>query len=506
MSINLKDVFADFFNFFKKLELWLVQRPVARDVFFVIILLILGVFTAMVIYRPWTMGEAPPLKYVLIDGVKISTGTAGVKELHDIARTRLQKKVVLTNDDMSYATTWEKMGADIDILSLERVLLDLAQKNSPAARFYQRKKGGDEPVKLTLPVSFDSDAAVEALVAIKEKLDKEPKDAKFNFTDNAVEPEEFGKALDVYGTIESMEAAIKKGADKVELIVSAVKPSVLASALKHIDVDTVAGFFETPYSRMKKDRDRTFNVTLGASMLDGHVIMPGELFSFNKTVGDRSQARGFRYAPVIAGGKVVEGMGGGTCQVASTLYAAAFFAGMVIEDRVPHSRPSSYIKLGLDATVSYPNKDLKIRNPLSYPVVIHFQVKDGIARVEIRAKERPFTVSLLRKTIGETSYPVRVVEDPLVPRGKEIITQRGVPGYKVQRFRIIERNKVAYRFQSFDRYPPTVEFVHKGTGDPVAIKNSKHKLPHADMHKPYRASSSLRMVQGVDLWYEKSHN
>ena len=480
---------------------WQRRHPIVADVLAVILMLLLGGAAALIVYWPVIDSQPPPEK-IIVDGRPISINAEGEAQLVRLARQKIAGKVLLEGGGISHQTNWAKLGARTEHDPVTRIIHELAKPDSAATRYYH--KNGNRKLKMQLPVSLDSEAAVEALVAIKEKLDRPAKNARFDFALNRVVPEEKGLSLDVYGTLERMDKALADGDNKVEMKISAVEPGVTAAQLLNIDVDTVAGFFETPYSRMKKDEDRTYNVNLGASILDGHVIMPGELFSFNDIVGDRSQARGFRYAPVIAGGKIVEGMGGGTCQVASTLYAAAFFAGLTIEDRVPHSRPSSYIKLGLDATVSYPSKDLKIRNPLSYPVVIHFKLDDGIARVEIRAKERPFTVSLLRKIIGTTPYPVRTVNDENLPKGKEVITQRGVPGYKVSRFRIIERDKVAYRFQSFDRYPPTVEFVHKGTGGAGAI--DAKSAPKPDMHKPYRASPSLRMVQGLDLWYEKTHN
>ncbi|MBN2714913.1 MAG: VanW family protein [Deltaproteobacteria bacterium] len=476
-------------------------HSLAADIMAVLVVMILGGISALVVYWP-SMKTQKPLTAILVDGVAVKVNSQGEKALLRMARRKVAGKVQLEGGGISHETTWAMLGARTEHGPISRILRALSSKDSVASRYLE--EAGSPPLNLEIPVSLDSEAAVEALVAIKEKLDKPARNARFDFSLNQVVPEKRGVSLDVYGTLERMDKALGEGKNRVAMKVKAVEPGVTAAQLLNIDVDTVAGFFETPYSRMKKDEDRTYNVNLGASVLDGHVIMPGELFSFNDVVGDRSQARGFRYAPVIAGGKIVEGMGGGTCQVASTLYAAAFFAGLTIEDRVPHSRPSSYIKLGLDATVSYPSKDLKIRNPLDYPVVIHFKLEDGIARAEIRAKERPFIVSLLRRVIGTTPYPVRVVDDENVPRGKEVVTQRGVPGYKVSRFRIIERDKVAYRFQSFDRYPPTVEFVHKGSGNPGAI--DAKSAPKPDMHKPYRASPSLRMVQGLDIWYEKTHN
>ncbi len=477
-----------------------------RDLLLLAVLLLLGTLTALVIYEPWRSLRAPAVDAVVVDGQRIETGPRGIDALRRLARERVQRTITLSGGGISHRTALSDIGVHAELSSLERIIVELGREDSPAARYYRDVAGSPLEVKLELPLSLESSDAVEALVAVKETLDRAPEDARFDFASNTVVPEKKGLSLDVYGTLMRLDDAIVHGAGEVKMVVRDIAPGMRAADLMGIDVDTVAGFFETPYSRMKKDEDRTHNVRLGASILDGQVIMPGGVFSFNDVVGDRSEARGFRYAPVIEGGKIVEGMGGGTCQVASTLYAAAFFTGLTIEERVPHSRPSSYIKLGLDATVSYPSKNLKIRNPLPWPVAIHFTAEDGMARVEFRGKERPFTVSLLRRIVSSTDYPVKTVDDPDLPRGREVITQRGVPGYRVQRHRIIERAKVAYMYQSYDRYPPTTEFVHRGTGDPVVLKQNGTAPPKEDTHNPYRASSSLRMVQGPDVWYEKNHD
>lgn len=470
-----------------------------------IAIVILGAISALVILEPWK-GSALPIVSVFISDTPIETGQERPEALIQMARARLQEKVVLAGPDMTHNTSWATLGADVELNKLGRVLAELGQEDSPAARYNRFESDTPGKARISLPVSLESSAAVESLVAIKEIIDRKPKNARFEFKNNSISEEQIGRSLDVYETLHRLDMALVKGESEIEMSVATIPAAVTKDELAGIHVDAVAGFYETPYSRMRKDRDRTHNVRLGASMLDGQVILPGQLFSFNDILGDRSEARGFRYAPVIAGGAIVEGMGGGTCQVASTLYAAAFFSGLVVEDRQPHSRPSSYIKLGLDATVSYPALDLKIRNPFEYPVVIHFTVEDGLARVEIRAKERPFTVTLLRTVIDTRPFPIRVVDDSSIPRGQEIITQLGVPGYTVRRYKIVERDKVGFRFPSTDKYPPTVQFVRKGIASVEELKKSEKKPPKADGHKPYRASNSLRMVQGDGIWYESTHD
>jgi vancomycin resistance protein YoaR len=478
------------------------RHPFVRDGVIAVVLACLGALCALTIFEPWK-GPAPAVPRILIDRLEMATGNERQGELIKLARDRLQSPVVLQVGDFEYRTSWAELGTRVDLQSLGQLLVSLAQENGSSAKYYLSEGEENKIPAIALPIALGAETAVEALVALKERIDRPPINAKFDFLKKKVIAEQVGLSLDVYATLEKLDAALEKEISNITMASERVQASVSAADLEEIHVDVDLGHFQTPYSRMRKDRDRTHNVRLGASRLDGQVILPGEVISFNDILGDRSEARGFRYAPVIAGGAIVEGMGGGTCQVASTLYAASFFAGLVIVDRQPHSRPSSYIKLGLDATVSYPDLDLQLRNPFPFPVVIHFTSDDGKLRAEIRGARRLYTVTFLRKIIGNQKFTVRTIDDSKLPRGKEIITQNGIPGYTVRRYQIIETDKISYRFQTVDKYPPTTQFVHRGTGDPGA---ENPDAPKPDMHKPYHASSYLRMVQGPDdLWYEQSH-
>jgi len=142
------------------------------------------------------------------------------------------------------------------------------------------------------------------------------------------------------------------------------------------------------FKTAEKD-ERVHNIILGAKKLDGSTIAPlGGLWSFNQTVGPRTKERGFKEAPTLLMGEVIPGLGGGMCQVSSTMHAVALLAGLDIVKRMPHSRPSSYIERGLDATVNYPDHcwegkqdpntcfDLVIRNSYPYPITIETLVHE----------------------------------------------------------------------------------------------------------------------------------
>jgi hypothetical protein len=132
------------------------------------------------------------------------------------------------------------------------------------------------------------------------------------------------------------------------------------------DFSLVIGEYTTSFVWGARGR----NIERAASFFKGVRLGPKEVLSFNALVGPRTRQNGFRKAPVIYEGAMVDGDGGGTCQVSSTLHGAAVMAGLTVVERTSHSRPSKYIKLGLDATVVYPGVDLKLRNDLDEPVLI----------------------------------------------------------------------------------------------------------------------------------------
>ena len=129
--------------------------------------------------------------------------------------------------------------------------------------------------------------------------------------------------------------------------------------------------------------DRTTNLKLAANKIDGTVVMPGEIFSYNKVVGKRTIAAGYKNAAIYQDGEVTDGLGGGICQISTTLYNAAIDAGMLIEERRNHMFVPSYADAGKDATVVSGSTDFKFENRRAYPIKIETSVKNGVAKVKI---------------------------------------------------------------------------------------------------------------------------
>ena len=163
-------------------------------------------------------------------------------------------------------------------------------------------------------------------------------------------------------------------------------PAVGGSSTERFSVLVASYTTEYPLTQV----GRSWNIALAARHLDGALLAPGQVLSFNQRVGPRGMEEGFRPAPELLNGDRVEGIGGGVCQVASTLYAAALDAGWVIESRAPHSRAAGYVPLGRDATVSYESDiDLKLRNDLPFSILVRVRAEGGRLTVELRAPQDP---------------------------------------------------------------------------------------------------------------------
>jgi len=386
------------------------------------------------------------------------------------------------------------LGAEIDRVRLASYVHEAELPTSAVRRAHDRTKRPDDPLDVPLPVSVDAQTAIARLLDIKAEVDTPPRDAYIDLEKRALKPEAVGYRLDVYGTLARIDAALRRGEDSVDAAVETITPRLTAAELGNVKFDHVLGYFETKYSQGGKTKERTYNLRLAASKLDGTVVMPGQIFDFNATVGPRDEAHGYRVAPVIAQGELVDGLGGGTCQISGTLHGAAFFAGLPMVERYPHSRPSFYIKMGLDATVVYPTINFRFKNGFDTPIVLHETVANGIVRAEILGGERKLTVSYFRHV--DEVLPFEEVErkTPKLPEGARVLAQRGIPGFRTVSSRVVRDGAYAVREKWSDSYPPTTQIIHVGTGP----KDDNYKAVD-DAHPEYIVDEYLVMTQGPDI-------
>ncbi|HEY3282560.1 MAG TPA: VanW family protein [Armatimonadota bacterium] len=202
---------------------------------------------------------------------------------------------------------------------------------------------------------------------------------------SAVTPSKLARRLDQPTLVAALEewAARKRPEARVELPMRIVPPDVPAEDLAKVKVPLAS--FTTRFN--PGNRDRTHNLRLVAQRLNGGVVMPGQVFSFNDRVGPRIE--GFRKAHIFVKGKIKEDLGGGTCQVSTTLYNATLLAGLPIAERNYHSLTVPYIPPGRDATVYWGSKDYKFRNPTKAPIYVRAVPKGGRLRVTLYGAEAP---------------------------------------------------------------------------------------------------------------------
>jgi len=222
------------------------------------------------------------------------------------------------------------------------------------------------------------------------------------------------------------------------------------------------GRFVTTYAHDAEHRARAFNVELAAQAIDGRSIGAGGALSFNDAVGERTAAFGFARSVVLRDGMLAEGSGGGACQVASTLHAAALLAGLDVVSRAPHSRPSAYIRMGLDATVALGSApiDLRLKNPTAAAVVVHARAHRGALEVWFEGRGPAPEVRVTSEIVGRVGYPRTIERDRRVPENVIKIRSFGVPGYRVRRVRELRRpDGTVRRDVREDVYPPVPEVV-----------------------------------------------
>jgi vancomycin resistance protein YoaR len=242
----------------------------------------------------------------------------------------------------------------------------------------------------------------------------------------AIVPSETGIALDVPRTAAALLAAAERRASRVaRVVVATVQPERTTAAARAMGITSLVGSYETQYGGVA---NRIHNVQLVAEMIDGTLIAPGATFSFNDTTGARTADKGFLEAPVIINGELETGLGGGVCQVSTTVFNAAYDAGLPITSRTNHALYISHYPLGRDATVDYPGIDLKFVNDTGRWLLLRTFV--GSSSLVVNLYGTPQN----RRVETETA-PLRVLSPPPVEKrvdktlapGEVVVESYGVP-------------------------------------------------------------------------------
>lgn len=225
--------------------------------------------------------------------------------------------------------------------------------------------------------------------------------------------------------------------------------------LTELAINGELGAYSTPLKN--KEENTIYNIRLASEVINGILVKPQEIFSFNKYVGPAEKADGYKEGTIIANGVFVNGYGGGICQVSSTLYNAVLLANLPIAERYNHSvygEATKYVPLGQDAAIFYGFKDLKFKNNSDYAIVIFSKVfRDTIQVSILGGNENKAEVEIISKDKKVIDYQVIREKDSKLEAGQEIVVQEGVPGYQIKTYRIIRKDgEEKIEFLSEDTY------------------------------------------------------
>ena len=296
---------------------------------------------------------------------------------------------------------------------------------------------------------------------IHSEVYKEPQNAYYTKDPFTVYPEVEGVDFDV----EAAKELLKEDKDEYVIKLTITKPEITLDEIGTEAFPDQLSTFTTRYD--VSDVDRSTNLRLASEKINGTVLKPGETFSYNKTVGARTIAAGYKNAKVYESGKVVDGIGGGICQVSSTLYNAALLANLEIVERRNHQFVTSYVGAGRDATVVYGQTDFKFKNTRKYPIRIVVTTNAGILKISIFGikEENEYTFKFNTKTVSSIPYKTQYIEDSSLPAGTEKVEQKGANGLITETYitKMLDGKVVSTELLSRDTYSAMTRIIRRGT-------------------------------------------
>jgi vancomycin resistance protein YoaR len=385
--------------------------------------------------------------------------------LEKIAADKVQAGVEMRSGGRARKFEAQALGLKVPIENSAHDILAFGRSGNLLRDIEERARALREGQSFHLAATFDEAAALSALQQERDFFAIPQISAQIDLDRRMVVAGSRAERLDPAANVINVAFGLANGADRIDLETFAYGQDVRQPSIEQADLAVTLAAYETSFSSTTDALDRIMNLRIAASALDGVVLAPGETLSFNERVGERSSELGYRNAPGIQAGELIDVVGGGVCQVASTLFASAMLGGLDIIKASPHSRPSSYIELGLDTTVVWPTVDLQVRNPYPFRIVLHTRVQEGKVRVELLGREPGYRVVFGRTISGQSAYSRIERHDSKLALGQTEIKQRGRNGYFVTRTRSVYKTADAQPEVSRWEltYPPTDEIVLIGS-------------------------------------------
>lgn len=321
----------------------------------------------------------------------------------------------------------------------------------------------DIPSITITPKSIDADEIYNKIVC-------EPSNAKATVEDNKVVviPHVPGRKIDKSELLSLINEHAHKTDAEIILPVTFEQPEINSTEVNSLLFKDKLSSASTHFSTSgTSNYNRGINISVAASKINGKILGPGEVFSFNEVVGPRTVQNGYKTAKEYVCGKIVDGIGGGVCQVSSTLYNAVLFADLETVSRQNHMFSVSYLPLGRDAAVSYNDLDFKFKNNSNWPIKIESSVKSGTITFTIYGtQEEPGkTIELSHVQISSSPAPIQYIDDPSLAEGQTVVVQSGHSGYVVDTYKTVKINGTVISKTKLHRstYSPYTTIIKRGT-------------------------------------------
>ena len=313
---------------------------------------------------------------------------------------------------------------------------------------------------IEIPVTNEKPEKID-IEKIHNEVYKEVQDAYLTQNPITIHPEVEG----IDFNLDEAKALLDEDKEKYEIPLIITKPNVTTAQIGSEAFPDLLATYSTKYDGA--NINRTNNLELACEKINDKVVLAGETFSYNKTLGARTIAAGYKEAKVYENGEVVDGIGGGICQVSSTLYNSVLMANLEVTERRNHQFVTSYTPAGRDATVVYGMTDFKFKNTRKYAIKIKATCSNGIVTISIYGikEEDEYTVSFSTETLSTIPYTVKYINDSSLAYGTEKIKQVGANGMITETYIIKTLNGtvVSKELLSKDTYSAMQRIILKGT-------------------------------------------
>ncbi|MDF2636186.1 MAG: VanW family protein [Pelosinus sp.] len=407
----------------------------------------------------------------IYDGIFIGDIPVGGLSINE-AKSKILKNqtanstIFLTYKTQKWSIDTKDIDLDIDADNLAQQAYNIGRIGNIAKRLQERYVAVNHGYTIPLALNYNHVKLQGVFNAIADAIYSNPQNAllKYQNFEITIQPEKIGYKVDLEKTWADFNDILNIHIPlTLELTVNEIPPKILSKDLAGID--GLLSIYTTQFDPYSQNRSK--NISLAAQNINNILVRPGEIFSFNKNVGERLSENGYKEAPVLIDGKLVLDWGGGVCQVSSTLYNAALLADMSIEERTAHFRPPAYVPLGQDAAVADNLLDFKFKNTTDHNIYITTEVLNREIVVQIFGKNNPILSDIrivgTNKKVLEPNTIIK--QDPTLELGKEVVEYEGERGFQVTTYRIKVANgkEIKREHLAYDEFKAEDKVVRIGT-------------------------------------------